>query len=178
MLKYFLYRGLAYYIDCIIAFAAVMLIFQWGIMMNIRPYLGITDEWFHNSWNLEIYVLTTISLPVWLYFSILDSKLSKGTFGKRIFKLQVTDPKGNKIPYLKSLLRTLLKLLPWEIAHIGVIFPQPLYFSENPEISWLTYAGIGLLLAYIISVFYQPKKRSLYDSPLHTQVEKVKPNME
>ena len=76
-------RTLAYLIDCTISFSVVMLLFQWALLSNIRGSLGLTDEWFMNGLNVELYVLLTISLPVWLYFIIMDSKKSRGTFGKR-----------------------------------------------------------------------------------------------
>lgn len=39
-------RGIAYIIDCTICFVLVMLIFQWGVLSNLRDSIGITDEWF------------------------------------------------------------------------------------------------------------------------------------
>lgn len=122
-MKYFFKRTLAYFIDCLIAFAIVMLVFQWGILSHIRASIGITDAWFTSSINMQLYVLTTISIPVWAYFTYFDSNKSKGTFGKRIFKFAVKDKDNQKISLQKSFLRTVFKLLPWEIAHIGVIFP-------------------------------------------------------
>lgn len=95
-------RGIAYIIDCTICFVLVMLIFQWGILSNLRDSIGITDEWFKNSWNMQLYVLATISLPVWIYFIYFDSNRSKGTFGKRIFNLSVSNRDDGKRMDLKK----------------------------------------------------------------------------
>ena len=92
-MKHFLKRAVAYFTDCMICYSLVMLVIQLALLSNIREPLGITDEWFTNSINLQLYVSLTISLPVWAYFSYLDSNRSKGTFGKRMMKLAVYDLK-------------------------------------------------------------------------------------
>jgi uncharacterized RDD family membrane protein YckC len=171
-MKYFIERTFAYFIDCFIAFAVVMLIFQWAILNYFRDFFGITDLWFQSSVNMQIYVLTSISIPVWIYFAYFDSEKSKGTFGKRIFNLEVQDNKNQKISFLKSLLRTIIKLLPWEIAHIGVIFPSPLYYENEPAVRLLTYVGLFLFAIYVISIWTDSKKRAIYDKVVGTIVSK------
>lgn len=173
MTFFLLRRALAYYLDCTIAFTVVMLGIQWLILLPMRPLIGWDDKWLHESWNMQMYVWLTISLPVFLYFTLMDSRITKGTFGKRIFKLKVVNNKGTQLSIGFSFLRTFFKLLPWELAHIGVIFPQPLYFQENPEIQLLTYLGLGLFLTYLITVIFSHKK-SPYDFLLHTKVVDAK----
>ncbi len=170
-MKYFLKRACAYLIEGTICYALVMLIIQWAILSNIRPLFGITDEWFENSFNLELYILLTISLPVWGYFIYYDSNKAKGTFGKRIFKLSVFDEEKKRIGLRKSFLRTLFKLSPWEIAHLGVVFPVPMYFAaESPDVRLLTIVGMLLFFAYIISILVSPGGLSIYDKIIGTKV--------
>jgi len=169
-MKYFIQRTLAYFIDCFIAFAAVMLIIQWGILSHLRSYIGIIDSWFQNSLNMQFYVLTTISLPVWIYFTYFDSKKSKGTFGKRVFKLEVKNNKHQSISLRKAFIRAFLKLLPWEIAHVGVIWPTPVYYENEPTVRILTYVGLLLFAAYVISILTDPYRRALYDRIIGTSV--------
>lgn len=167
----FFKRSFAYLIDCTICYSFVMVIIQWAILSQFRDQLGITNEWFKDSVNMELYVLTSISLPVWIYFTLMDSKISKGTIGKRILKLVVSQQDSNeKISIGKSLLRTIFKLAPWEIAHLGVIFPTPMYFEEAPGIRILTILGIGLFLVYIASILSDKQGRSLYDRILGTKI--------
>lgn len=164
-------RALAYFIDCIICYSLVMLIIQWAILSQFREQLGITTTWLANGLNMEIYVLTSISFPVWIYFSLLDSHLAKGTLGKRILKLSVTkaDSSG-KISFPKSFLRTILKLLPWEIAHLGVNFPTPMYFDANPELRVLPILGMALLMINTISMLISRNGQTLYDLAINTEV--------
>lgn len=154
-----------------------MLILQWAIFSNIREYVGITNEWFEKSWNLELYVLVSISLPVWLYFAYFDSKRTKGTIGKRIMKLSVRNRENQRISTGKSIQRTVLKLSPWEISHIGIIFPTPIYFKDEPTIRLLTIAGILLFVTYMVSIVLDSNGQSIYDRLTGTKViEKVKPH--
>lgn len=169
-MKYFIKRIVAYLLDCILCYLSVMVIIQWGILSNLREQLGITDKWFESSINLEIYVLLTISLPVWIYFLLMDSKIAKGSFGKRLMKLAVQEKtRDERVGIPKSLARTTLKLLPWEISHLGLIFPTPIYFDEDPEIRVLTIIGILLTMVYVISLLTKDKQ-TIYDSITGTKV--------
>jgi uncharacterized RDD family membrane protein YckC len=169
-MKYVLRRSLAYFIDCIVAFASVMVIIQWGILSHIRIPIGITNEWLMTSINMQLYVLFSISIPVWAYFTWFDSRKSKGTFGKRVFKLSVRDNDKRQLSLGTSFLRTLLKLLPWEVAHLGVIFPTPLYFESEPDMRLIPFIGISLFALYLLSIFMNEKKQTLYDMILGTRV--------
>ena len=169
-MRYFIKRTLAYLIDCTIAFASIMLILQWLILTPVRPLVGITEEWFQVSMNMQLYVLLTISIPVWLYFAYFDSDKSKGTFGKRIMKLKLINNTKGRLNLRKSFGRTILKLLPWEIAHIGVIFPTPIYFENDPGIRILTIVGLILFIIYAVSILLDSEKRSLYDKAIGSRV--------
>ena len=147
-----------------------MLIIQWAILSHIRESLGITNQWFANSLNMQLYVLISISIPVWTYFTYFDSNRAKGTFGKRILKLSVCDKGKRKIRLRKSFQRTLLKLSPWEIAHLGVIFPTPMYFENEPDIRILTVVGFLLFLTYMLSILLNPDGKSIYDKLIGTKV--------
>ena len=151
-MKHFLKRTLAYIIDCTICYSLVMLVIQWAILSHIRESIGITNEWFTSSLNMELYVLISISIPVWAYFTYFDSKKTKGTFGKRILKLSVSDEETRKIGIGKSFQRTFLKLAPWEIIHLGIIFPIPMYIEVEPDIRILTIIGILLFTTYVASI--------------------------
>ena len=172
-MQYFFRRTIAYLVDCAIVFSAVMLVIQWLILRPLHDRLGFTDAWFQDSWHMELYVLLSSSLPVWLYFTLLDSEGGKGTPGKRWMKLRLEDTQGNRIPVVLNLLRTIIKLAPWEIIHVGVIFPTPLYFEESADLRWPTYLGIGLFVAYVISLLVQPQRRTVYDWLLETVVRRV-----
>lgn len=169
--NYLFRRSLAYFIDCIIAFSIAMLLIQIAVLVPLRGYIGIDDDFFREAWNTEIYVLLTISLPVWLYFSILDNSRAQSSFGKRMLKLRVTESDGiSRLPFAKAFARTLLKLLPWELAHIGVVFPEPLHYMEAPEIRIMTIVGPVLLMIYFFSIIFTKSSQTLYDLLIGSKV--------
>ncbi len=175
MNELFARRTAAYFLDCTICFGVVMLVIQWAILTPLRQHMGITDEWFHNSWNLQAYIWLSISLPVWMYFTFLDSRLFKGTPAKRLFKIAViSESSGSRLAPDKALLRTVCKLLPWEVAHIGLVFPEPIYFAEEPILNPLVYVGIGLFVFYVATILKDERGRAIYDRILGAAVVSTK----
>lgn len=170
VMNYFSKRTLAYLLDCLISYTIVMLVIQLAILSQFRASLGITNEWLANSWNMQLYVLTTISFPIWLYFVYFDSEKSKGTFGKRMMKLSVCDNNEKRLELGKSFLRTFLKLSPWEIIHAGLIFPNPIYFENEPSTRIVVYGGIVLFVVYAVSIIFNTNRRSLYDQLIGSNV--------
>lgn len=176
-MKLFLKRYFAYLFDCGVSYAAVMLLLQWLVLSPIRKLWGIDEAWFHESWNLQLYVWISISLPVWCYFAFLDSQKARGTLGKRLLRVEVVNEQGNAIGLGKSFVRTFFKLLPWELAHVGVIFPSPLYFAESGDIRPLTIVGLVLLCVYALSILMSSNRQCIYDKVLGTHVQ-VKPALD
>ncbi len=169
-MKYFLRRAIAYSIDCLLCYGIIMLVLQWAILSNLHPLLGINEEWFQTSLNVQLYVLLTISVPVWAYFTYFDSDKSSGTIGKRLMKLSVVDDEDQRLDLQRSFQRTFLKLLPWEVAHLGVIWPEPIYFADDPNVRIFTIVGLLLLALYAFSVVLSTKQQSVFDRWLDTTV--------
>jgi hypothetical protein len=70
-------------------------------------------------------------------------------------------------------MRTFVKLLPWELAHLGVVFPTPLYFSESENLRWISWAGILLLSLYFISLFINKRTQTIYDQLMGVEIIKL-----
>jgi uncharacterized RDD family membrane protein YckC len=62
-----------------------------------------------------------LTLPVGLYFALSEARPSGATWGKRRMGIGVVAAAGEPPSIGRSVLRTALKLLPWELAH-GVIW--------------------------------------------------------
>jgi uncharacterized RDD family membrane protein YckC len=168
---YLLKRSVAYLVDCLICYLSIMLVFQALLLVPIRHILGITEQWLMDSLHLYLYVVITISAPVYCYFAFFDNLKSIGSFGKRLMNLKVTEVhKNERISLRKSAIRTFFKLLPWELAHLGVIFPTLLYFESEPSMRWLTVFGSVLFIVYFLSIPLLRRRANLYDWLLGTQV--------
>lgn len=168
----FVLRGIAYLVDCAIAFvffAATQLL----ILVPLREALGIGEEWFYSGFNTQAYMLLTISLPIWLYFIVSEHSSWQGTLGKRMLKLTVVrDSSVGRIGLMQSLLRTGVKLLPWEIAHLTNNFPQPLMYAPEPGFRF-GFALVGVLMGgYMAFVLLSKRKQGPHDLVAKTLVIK------
>jgi uncharacterized RDD family membrane protein YckC len=159
----FLRRGLAYLIDVLLMFAGFVLT-QWIIFVPMRMALGIPEEAFQDGWFTEGYTLLTASLPIWMYFSWMERSRWQATVGKRWLGLQTVDAvTGDRVRFGQSFFRTLIKLLPWELAHLTNNLPTPIWYEPNPGFR----AGFALvpilITVYALLALFTKKNQSLHD---------------
>lgn len=112
-----------------------------------------------------------LTLPVILYFAIAESSRWQATIGKRALGLRVQTVTGARIGLGRSLARSAIKFLPWEIAHTAIwhVPGQP-FVSMPAPINFLGYAvalaGAGL---FAVTVFVG-RGRTPYDLVAGTMV--------
>jgi len=114
------------------------------------------------GWQVEAWVLATVSLPAWLYFIALDY-VSGATLGKRPFGLRVESARGGRLALGQAALRTVLKLLPWELTHITLLLPTPIWSDPSAGLRpglIVVYALLGL---YVAAAAFTPRRQSLPD---------------
>jgi len=61
-----------------------------------------------------------VTLPVGLYFALSETSRWQATWGKRRLGLIVVGPGGGRLGLGRSLARTAVKFVPWELAHAAV----------------------------------------------------------
>ncbi len=104
-----------------------------------------------------------ITLPVTLYFSLFESSAWQATPGKRFRNLKVIDRRKARLSRLRALSRTLLKFVPWELAHTCIW-----QISTSPREPFLPVIA-GLVLVWILvgavlaSIQTSPKHQAVYD---------------
>ena len=96
-----------------------------------------------SQYNIIIYLSYVVAILMIIYFSLMDSSLTQGSFGKRVVRITVTDTQGNRISFLRSLLRSSIKAF-------------PIMAFNNP-------ISIALLLISILLVIFSKKRQSLHD---------------
>lgn len=165
-------RGLAYLIDCTFVFAFYAITQLW-VLTPLRDVIGLEYSWFASGLNTQLYTLVTISLPIWLYFAVFEQSAWQATPGKRLLKLRVIGTiEPASISFPTAFLRTLIKLLPWELAHITNNLPEPIWFAENPEFRF-GFIGVGLLMGiYMAMVTFTKQHQGLHDLVAQTYVIK------
>jgi uncharacterized RDD family membrane protein YckC len=116
----------------------------------------------------------TLTLPVALYFAIAEASARQGTVGKLATRLKVTGLGGERLGFARSLLRTGLKLLPWELAHAFVHrVPKT---GEVPAAAWIAFASSLLLAGVYLAGIVSPRGRPLYDVIAGARVIEVAPD--
>lgn len=158
-LKLALRRLVAYWLDFVLL-AMVLLGVQW-LLYTVSS--GFPFDYLETGWQIEIWVLATISLPVWLYF-ICCERYKMKTIGKRLLSLQAVGADGTQLTLKQAVLRTFIKLLPWEMTHLIILVPEPWYgLDESPANMFLIYVPNALLLIYIIILFLNKGQKALHD---------------
>lgn|SRR5690625_1167640 len=111
-----------------------------------------------------------MTLPVSLYFIFCECSKWQGTWGKRKMGVRVVDSSGQRIGIGRSTIRTAVKFLPWEIAHLGIwqiMLPSTL--SDITVYIILSVANITILI-YLVIPFTNKKRKNVYDWVARTEV--------
>jgi uncharacterized RDD family membrane protein YckC len=107
-----------------------------------------------------------LTLPVVLYFALMESSSWSATPGKRALGVAVQASDLTRPSRPKSLRRTALKFLPWELSHT-CLWRIPGWPQAPEEPSWLVYVGFALVwvlvAAYILSALVSDRRQTLYD---------------
>ena len=139
---------------------------QWGAWFGFGLGAGtLTGAW---SWHL--YLLATVSLPCGLYYLLGDASAGGATPGKRWLGVRVLHVYGSRVSLPRALVRTLFKLLPWELAHVALCFPEPVFVTGELPMPRLLMAVYGLVALYLAAALMTLKKQSVHDLAVGTWV--------
>ena len=158
-------RLLAYWIDFVIL--AVVLVSLQGLLYFTTSGYPFND--LKEGYEIEIWVLLSMSLPVWLYFIGCELYFQQ-TIGKRMLKLRVTKMDGSRINLHQVLIRTFVRLLPWELTHLIILVPEPWWGIEQPSNLYLIYIPNLLMLLYIVVLIATKGKMGVHDFIVKTRV--------
>jgi|SRR5215207_4239167 len=156
------------YIIILFYLAALILLF-----LLINSLSGVTEWLFSNRIRAQLTGFFLITLPVTLYFTLGESSVQQATWGKKRMGLMVTDPNGARINFWRSLARTVLKFIPWELSHTLI---WQLNFSPQLNSALMNY---GFILVYaliginIASLLMTEKRQTLYDLLAKTYLTKM-----
>lgn len=162
-------RLLAYWIDFVLL-ASVLVGIQW-LLSAVSS--GFPFDYLHQGYEIELWVLLSMSLPVWLYF-VLCEFYKQQTLGKRLFKLKVTDERGQSVRFSRILLRTFIKLLPWELTHLIILVPEPWWGTDTPQNLYLIYVPNLLLIIYVAILLINKGSKGIHDFVARTRVVQTK----
>lgn len=144
-----------------------------GSAVLARP--GMADRLFGSPWKGQLIGFLVVTLPVGLYFTVMESSAGGATWGKSRQGIFVAAGDGTPLGLLRSAGRTALKFLPWELSHICV---WHMSFAAGDPPAW-TYAALAavwvLIGANLASVRRSPSGQALYDRIVGSTVFRGKP---
>lgn len=162
-------RLFAYWIDITLLYAALV-----GIQLGFASLTGgVVADWLGDRlFLLWLWVFLTISLPMWLYFIVFESGPRQATVGKTVLGLQVTDMAGGRLSFRRAALRTALKLAFFEIGHLTLLFPTPLFDDPEPSFRVGIIVVMALMVIYFAVALVTPRHQSVHDLVARTLVGK------
>lgn len=111
-----------------------------------------------------------ITLPISLYFVLCESSTWQGTIGKKKMGIQVVNNIGQRMNIWRSITRTAIKLLPWEVAHFAIWrLMLPSNFSEITLLIILSAVNLAIII-FLITPFTNKQRKIVYDWIAKTQV--------
>lgn len=128
-----------------------------------RSSPSLVNALFGGPFSGEAIGFLLITLPVGLYFALSEASPRRATWGKRRIGLQVTDLEGGRISVARSLVRTGLKFVPWELAH-ACIWQISFAGDQSSPLYVLGFAAVWLAVgANLLSGLLSPARQTLYD---------------
>lgn len=128
---------------------------------------AISQRLFANRARGQLISFVLVTLPVTLYFALMEASPRQATWGKQKIGLRVLrsgqSNEGAPLSFARALWRTVLKFTPWELSHTLI---WQLRFS-SPEAEPLISAGFWvvwlLIAANVVSLWLNKQHQTLYD---------------
>lgn len=154
-------RVLAFVIDALVLAALI-----WCIQQFVGFLFPEFASWRMNPDGQLALALsvTTVSLPIWLYFTLFESGSKNASPGKRALHLKVVRFGDRPITRSRAFLRTLIKLAPLEVTQTTFLLPTPLAVA-GPEALGRAGFMFGTLFfgAWVALIFFSPHAQGVHD---------------
>ncbi|HET8776886.1 MAG TPA: RDD family protein [Candidatus Limnocylindria bacterium] len=123
--------------------------------------------------DIYLRALAMVSLPSWAYFILTDRLADGRSAGKRVLGLRTTDGHGDPPSWGQAIVRTAVKLLPWELVHLA-FFGLSASFAELSPIQVVLGGAAYLLMAiYLVVPLRFGGERGVQDLAAGTRVLRV-----
>ena len=159
-------RIAAYSLDIVLLFAGIMV--SQGLLRPVNPLLGRTPS--ATGWQLHLWVYASVSLPILLYFALCTGSKWQATVGMRLLGIKVTSLSGAPIGIGHAVWRSLVMLIPFEVNHVVMFYPTPIWSDPKPGFRYGFIATSVLMIVYLASVLLTEHHQSIHDLAASTVV--------
>ncbi len=159
-------RLIAFALDYLVISAYLVVLVAFAFVIRLTPLAEPFGGLFANPLSAELSAFVLLVLPVVLYFALFEASERQGTWGKQRLGLKVTDAQGRRLTVPRSLARSLLKFIPWELTHACLwnIPGWPLSVVDIPPLIVVGLISVWVIVGiYIATLFLTNQHRSLYD---------------
>lgn len=167
-------RIAAFLIDVVVIYCYIFLLFI--IASFVQQFWNYQESMAEHYFVRHSVSFLFLTLPVILYFILLEYSEKKATPGKRWLKLQVINKFGERASLMNLIIRNGIKFLPWEIAHTLLhLRPYILFSDSEPGLALLIAFSFPqlLILFYLGIILVNQERRSIYEILSGTRVIKV-----
>jgi uncharacterized RDD family membrane protein YckC len=161
------------------SFIDYLLILVWmGVVAVVSALIAVATggsaNWLaYGTGFAQLLGFVVLVLPVGVYLFVSEASPRQATRGKRALRLRVVTVDGDRPGPWRILARTVIKLLPWEIAHFFVWNLVAVVSAGAVVPAWL-YVGLVVAdlipLGYVLVVALQRERRGPHDLVAGTRV--------
>lgn len=166
-------RIAALLVDYLLILAWMAVLF--GASMLILTVTGSLPNWLaYGTAVAQLLGFAVLVLPVGVYLWATESSRRQATVGKRALGMRVVTLTGERPRRLRILVRTAVKLLPWEWAHFWVWQLMAIVLAGGNDFpAWLVAGLVSaqvLPVVYVLVVALQRDRRGPHDLVAGTRV--------
>ena len=159
-------RITAYCLDIVFLFVGIMI--TQALLKPVNPLLGKPQA--GSGLRNHLWIYTTVSLPILIYFALCTSSKWQATIGMRLLGIGVTGFGGEQIGTGRALLRSLVMLIPFELNHSVMFYPKPIWTDPKPGFRY-GFIAVGLLMSiYVAAILLTSHHQSIHDLVTRTIV--------
>ena len=167
-------RLLAFGVDYLVIAAYLVILLALSLVVLASPFRDAYLSVWSNAESAEIAGFMLLTMPVVLYFSVMESSATGATLGKRLFHLRVVTLDGSRLSFGRGFLRSAVKFLPWELAHFTIwhLVYGGSGHSRPPAWTAVTLTAVYVLAAaFLVTLFVGREHRTIYDRIAGSRVE-------
>jgi uncharacterized RDD family membrane protein YckC len=152
-------RVAAYSIDIILLFAGILI--TQALLRPVNPLLGQSQR--TSGWRSHLWVYVSVSIPILIYFALSFSSRWQATIGMRLLGIHVAGMGGEPIGLGRALLRSLVMLIPFELNHVVMFYPRPIWGDPKPGFRFGFVVVSLLMVIYLGSMLITTHHQSIHD---------------
>ncbi len=157
----------------------MLVVYAWIIVLTLLSFAVNAIIPFHGAMGTSYVArhlvgFSTLTLPIVMYFALMEGTPRKASWGKRRLGLRVVADgrgrvaaDGGMASFSQRLLRNAVKFLPWEMVHTHMhLNPGFMMTGETSPAGWMLgiYVPCGLALLFILQVFAAKNGRTIYET--------------